>query len=360
MDFSAIDGAGALPEWRGRSGTIGMIEFVHNESDWTTLKEAWNGLLARSAADYPFLRWEYQRAWWKFRGGGELAEADLWIGLWRQNGALRGIAPLFRTTEAGAKILRLIGSREISDYLDLIAAPEDLDEFGETLLAALADQLADWDLLDLHNLHASSRTADVLAAAAQRRGWRWERQPLEICPAVRLPSTWEEYLDSLDKKQRHEIRRKLRRAEAETELGAVALRMAGAGERAAAMDDFMRLMAMDPRKAAFLTPVMRDQFHALAEAAEAAGMLQLAFLEVGGRRAAGFFNFDYRDRIWVYNSGMDPAFAALSPGWVLLALLLQDSIRRGRKEFDFLRGNEGYKFLWGGAGEPIARLMIHR
>jgi CelD/BcsL family acetyltransferase involved in cellulose biosynthesis len=337
-----------------------MIEFIHSETDWTTWKEEWNALLSRSAADYPFLRWEYQRAWWKFRGGGEVPAADLWIGVWRRDGGLRGIAPLLRTRENGTQILRLIGSREISDYLDIIAAPEDLDGFGEGLLAALANRPADWDVLDLHNLHAASRTAEVLAAAAQRRGWRWERQPLEICPAVRLPPTWEEYLDSLDKKQRHEIRRKLRRAEAESEQGSVALRVAGTGERAAAMDDFLRLMAMDPRKAAFLTPVMRDQFHALAEAAETAGMLQLAFLEVGGKRAAGFFNFDYRDRIWVYNSGMDPAFAALSPGWVLLALLLQDAIRRGRTEFDFLRGNEGYKFLWGGEGEPIARLTIRK
>lgn len=336
-----------------------MVEFIHAVEDWALMKDAWNGLLARSAADFPFLRWEYQRAWWRHAGGGELPSGELRIALWRVDGVLRGIAPLLRTTEAGAPALRLIGSAEISDYLDVIAAPEDLESFCVELLDALAAlPPADWTTLDLHNLHPSSRTPSAISAAADRNGWKWDTRSLEVCPVIRLPGSWEEYLGSLDKKQRHEIRRKLRRVEGGEEI--VAMRKTVGPEWAAGMEDFLRLMAFDPRKAEFLTPVMREQFRALAEAAEEAGMLQLAFLEVDGRKVAGFFNFDYRDRIWVYNSGMDPAFAALSPGWVLLAFLLREAIELGRKDFDFLRGNEAYKFLWGGAGETITRLTVHR
>jgi CelD/BcsL family acetyltransferase involved in cellulose biosynthesis len=337
---------------------MGMMEFIRTEAEWATLQESWNGLLSRSAADCPFLRWEYQRAWWAHRGGGELPDAELRIGLWRKDGGLRGIAPLLRTAVGDARILRLIGSREISDYLDVICAPDDLDAFCEDLLADLAGQDgAEWRELDLHNLRSGSRTAAAMTAAAERRGWTWTQQPLEICPSIRLAATWDAYLETLDKKQRHEVRRKLRRAEAEGR--AVALRKAEPGD-AGAMEDFLRLMSLDPRKAEFLTPGMRAQFHAIAEAAAQAGILQLVFLEVEGRRAAGFFNFDYRNRIWVYNSGMDPAYASLSPGWVLLALLLQEAIALGREEFDFMRGNESYKFLWGGSGEPISRLTIRR
>jgi CelD/BcsL family acetyltransferase involved in cellulose biosynthesis len=336
-----------------------MMEILRLEAEWSAIRSPWNDLLSRSASDYPFLRWEYQRAWWAHRGGGEQPDAELRIGLWRPGGVLRGIAPLLRVVDSGSGTLRLIGSREISDYLDVICAPEDLDSFCEDLLDTLArlDE-AEWQTLDLHNLHSASHTADVMGAAADRRGWRWERKPLEVCPTIRLADSWDAYLDSLEKKQRHEVRRKLRRAESEGRTPV--LRKAAPEQAGEAMQDFLRLMALDPRKEAFLTPAMRGQFRAIADATAGAGILQLAFLEYEDKRIAGFFNFDYRNRIWVYNSGMDPAYAPLSPGWVLLALLIQDAIRMGREEFDFMRGNEPYKFLWGGTGEPISQLTIQR
>ena len=126
------------------------------------------------------------------------------------------------------------------------------------------------------------------------------------------------------------------------------------------MEVFFRLMAANPDKAAFLSGSMRTLFGEIAQAAMSAGMLQLAFLDVDGIPAAGYFNFDYGGRIWVYNSGMDPAYAALSPGWVLLGLLIQRAIEQGRHTFDFMRGDETYKFQWGGTSETLLQLTVRR
>jgi CelD/BcsL family acetyltransferase involved in cellulose biosynthesis len=335
------------------------MEFVRNETEWSSMKQAWNELLSRSPADSPFLRWEYQHAWWRHRGGGEWPSAELRIAVWREEGRLRGIAPLLRSDGEGGPALHLIGSVEISDYLDFIVPPEFLTRFVETLLDGLAAKPSEeWQVLDFCNMPPSSNTISALSREVEKHGWEWKVEPLQICPVIRLPESWDRYLETLDKKQRHEIRRKLRHAEEGEEK--VILRRGTAENINGDVDEFLRLMAFDARKAAFLTPAMRDQFHALAAAADEAGMLQLSFLEVNGRLAAGFFNFDYRNRIWVYNSGMDPEFSALSPGWVLLALLLRQSIEQGRREFDFLRGNESYKFQWGGKGERLNRLIVHR
>jgi CelD/BcsL family acetyltransferase involved in cellulose biosynthesis len=335
------------------------IEFVRSETEWSGWKETWNELLSRSPADSPFLRWEYQTAWWRHRGGGEWPSADLYIAVWREDGSVRGIAPLLRSVDQQGPAFHLIGSVEISDYLDFIAPSEFLACFVEMLLDALASAPPEeWRRLDFCNLPPASATLSVLSREAEKRGWQWEVEPLQICPVIRLPESWDRYLETLDKKQRHEIRRKLRRAE-EGEEKAV-LRRATPQRLKEDVDEFLRLMAYDERKAAFLTLAMRAQFHALAAAAAEAGMLQLSFLDVDGKAAAGFFNFDYRDRIWVYNSGINPGFSAMSPGWVLLALLLRQSIEQGKREFDFLRGNESYKFQWGGQGEMLNRLIVHR
>lgn len=331
------------------------IEFIRDVPTWDRIAPEWNTLLARSTALYPFLRCEFLRAWWEYLGGGEWPSAELRIALWRESGTLLGVAPLFRSTRDGESRLLLIGSVEISDYLDLLTSPEHLPGFCSALLDALeALPGSEFDTLDLFNLQASSPTITALEAETARRGWNLDREPLQVCPVISLPRSWEEYLAGLDKKTRHEIRRKMRRAEGgEDRMELKILGVEG-------VEEFLRLMACDQAKAAFLTPQMRNQFHAIAQAAEEAGMLQLAFLEMGGRNVAAYLNFTFGNRIWVYNSGMDPSFAAASPGWVLLAALIRRAIEEGYRAFDFMRGDEAYKFQWGGVGEPIVHLKIRK
>jgi CelD/BcsL family acetyltransferase involved in cellulose biosynthesis len=89
-------------------------------------------------------------------------------------------------------------------------------------------------------------------------------------------------------------------------------------------------------------------------------MLQLAFMEVDGEKACGYFNIDYNNRIWVYNSGLDRRFNELSPGWVLLAYLLEWANKNKRSEYDFLRGDEDYKYKFGGVNRFVMRVQIAR
>ncbi|MFN2297827.1 MAG: GNAT family N-acetyltransferase [Anaerolineales bacterium] len=331
------------------------VDILRDIPSWERIAPAWNALLAESSYACPFLRWEFQRAWWNHLGGGEWPSGELRIMVSGNRTAPDAIAPLFLSDRDGEPRFRLIGSAEIADYLDIIAVPDRLPGFCSDLLDEL-DRLPKPECggLDLFNLHAASPTIPILEADARRRGWTVERTPLQPCPVITLPRTWEEYLGSLDKKTRHEIRRKIRRAEGGEEK--VALRVCGSEET----DEFLRLMACDSSKASFLTPAMTDQFRAIIAAGEAAGMLELAFLEIGGRKAAAYLNFAFQNRTWVYNSGMDPDFSALSPGWVLLAGLIRRAIEAEHKAFDFMRGDEAYKFQWGGVAEQVIRLTILR
>jgi CelD/BcsL family acetyltransferase involved in cellulose biosynthesis len=126
------------------------------------------------------------------------------------------------------------------------------------------------------------------------------------------------------------------------------------------VDDFLQLMANDPEKAKFLTPAMRTQMHSIIQAAYNAGWLQLAFIEVDGEKAAGYLNFDYNNHIWVYNSGLDFRFSELSPGWVLLGYLLEWANEHQRKYFDFMRGDEQYKYRFGAIDRRVIRLTVRK
>jgi CelD/BcsL family acetyltransferase involved in cellulose biosynthesis len=317
------------------------------------LQAEWNALLAEGVHNTPFLRFEYLRAWWELRGGGEWPpEARLQVVTAHEGNTLRGIAPLFRLDNT----LYLLGSVEISDFLDVIVRPQDLDAFLEALFDFLGN---DWQSLRWDNIVDASPTRPALARIAASRGWQLTDQVLQPAPYIPLPGDFEAYLASINKKQRHEIRRKMRRADS-YEQPVHWYIVEDPAELESAIETCCSLMAQDPQKQAFLTQAMRSQLRLLIQAAFEAGWLQLAFLKVGERVAAGYLNFDYANRIWVYNSGAHPDFLHLSPGWVLLGHLLQWANENGRSEFDFMRGGEEYKYRFGAVDRFVHRIVIQK
>jgi CelD/BcsL family acetyltransferase involved in cellulose biosynthesis len=181
----------------------------------------------------------------------------------------------------------------------------------------------------------------------------------EVCPVIHLPNSFNAYLQRLNSKQRREIRRKLRRAQgAGAELNIIRLK----DDLDLAVADFLALLQKSTfEKRDWLTDGRRTLFYAIAKAAQKAGTLQLIFLKIDDRNAAALFNFDYGDRIWVYNSGLDPdAFGNLSLGVVLTAKAIEWAIENGRSEFDFLRGSETYKYRFGAEDTTIFHLQISR
>lgn len=332
--------------------SFGALDLLENE---------WNALLDESISRVPFLRFEYLCNWWQTMGGGEWQDATLAVVLGREAGRLVGIAPLFLARNRdNHPALLLLGSIEISDYLDVIVRESDLQSFLDGLLPFLAQaKLPAWTLLDWYNLLDNSPTLACLQKSAEKAGWEYQVEPYLHSPYILLPGDWETYLSGIDKKQRHEIRRKMRRAEqGEQPVGWYI------AEDNASLDNeisaFLALMEQDPEKAAFLTPAMRDQMRRTVHCAFEKGCLQLSFMTVGEQKAAGYLSFDYLNRIWVYNSGINRNFNEYSPGWVLLAYLLRWANENGRSEFDFMRGNEDYKYRFGAVDRMVMRARVQR
>jgi len=320
----------------------------------------WNTLLSESISNVPFLRHEYLSAWWTTFGGGEWPQAELVLIAAREGNKLLGIAPLFLAEHEGQQALMLLGSIEISDYLDLIAREDDLPRFVSGLLDFFAaDSAPAWSAIDWYNLPEDSPTLAALKADSAKHGWNFTSEPFRPALSVPLPGDFEEYLMGIDKKQRHEIRRKIRRAEGDERPMRWYI-VEDESTLDAEIDDFLALMANDHHKEDFLTEVMRTQMRTSVHAAFEAGWLQLAFLEVDGAKAAGYLNFDYGNHIYVYNSGLDFDYGDLSPGWVLLGYLLHWANENGREEFDFMRGDEKYKFKFGGVKRDVMRVRVEK
>jgi len=329
-----------------------ITELINGSDVFTLLADEWDDLAQHGMTDTPFQTLAYQKAWWTHLHptNGRLHT----ITVRNEQNALLAIACLYNLDGA----LYFNGCVEETDYLDLITRAEHAEAAWQVILDCLCSpNFPEWHGIDLCNIPETSPTRTILSQEAQRRGFLFNERVNEVCPVIHLPETFEGYLDRIDSKQRREINRKLRRA-----IGADAeLVVVGPDDDVdTAVTDFLDLLQKSTfEKRDWLTDGRRAVFYDAARAAQKAGMLQLLFIEVRGKKAAGLFNFDYKGRIWVYNSGLDPElFGALSLGVVITAKAIEYAIADGRTTFDFLRGNETYKYRFGAEDTTVYRLHM--
>jgi CelD/BcsL family acetyltransferase involved in cellulose biosynthesis len=311
--------------------------------------DAWDALHAESRLRSPFLAWAWQREWVGVFGEGRRLELHRVVD---GTGHLVALLPL---VETAPDHWLLVGGADISDYLDLLAVRDREDEAWAALLGSRATDRAVWEL---HAVPASSPTVTALPALAAAAGLEVSAPVEERCPILALPESWDALLATLSGKHRHELTRKLRRFEREAPDGRVAWESTPAGIDAR-LDDFLALHRRSRKgKAKFMDARMEQFFRRAVPALAARGGARLAFLDLPDGPIAAFVALEWDDTVGLYNSGFDPDRAALSPGVVLLAHMIRDAIERGRRRFDFLRGEERYKFEFGPIPEPVHVVTI--
>jgi len=172
-----------------------------------------------------------------------------------------------------------------------------------------------------------------------------------------LPASFDEYIERLDTKQRHEVKRKMRKL---AEAGRVEYRVIedGAGIQRA-MDAFLKMFTESRSdKADFLTSQKESFFRALAVAMGQAKLLRMGVLELDSLPTAMILYFDFKNGAYLYNSGYDPRYTDLSVGLMSKVLCIQECISRGNKKYDFLKGNETYKYHLGGKEVTLSNCQI--
>jgi hypothetical protein len=350
---------------------------------------AWDALVDASPAATPFSCHCVQRAWWDAYGA-DAHEQTLVIVDESDPATIVGIAPLMhrhelepgdlaaRTTlrrEVSSRLLPVpdsatavfFGASYHADYATILASRDDLPAVCDAVAAYLAAQdPSRWDVVDLRRLRHGDPAADALEAAFEKlapsAGWCVTREEEEVCPVATLPdgADFDGFLATLGKKERHEIRRKIRRAE-----GAGEIRLDASAEPLADLESFVELHQKRWGADGLFPPTdgggaSRRFFAGLFGECSNPGPVELRFLTVGGRRIAAGVTFDDGQTVYYYNAGVEPEARDLSPGVVMVALYITDAIARGRRSVDFMRGNEPYKYEWGAVDRPIERLLVQR
>jgi len=309
------------------------------------LQDEWPAIHANIPGATPFTHPAFVTAWLR-HFTPELPPVFLGI---REEEQLVGVA----TLEPGPRIARQLGDPNVCDYSGPIALPG--------YEAAVATGIIEWlmeDLttgLELWGIAEDSPMRAAMFEGAAHFGWRCTEEHEAICPYLDLPSDFETYVASLPKHDRHELRRKLRNLHAAGEVnfdGVTEPEAVSAG-----MGRFLELMHISrDDKDAFLTPAMEAFFRDLAPSMAAASMARLSTLSLDGQSVAMLLSFEDADTMYLYNSGFDPTASHLAVGLLSKALAIEDAIARGKRRFDFLRGEEEYKRHLGGVPRDVLRL----
>ena len=232
---------------------------MHVSMSFTITQESFDSLTSCWADPSNSLSWNsvfvlsaWLKTWWQELGTG----AELYLGAVRQGEKIIGIAPL-QVKEGKAFF---IGSVDVCDYLDFVVAPGRETDFFNALLDDLRQKGVNH--LDLRPLRPDSTVLNSLIGIAQNRGGEVVYHDEGVSVELDLPATWDEYLATLTKKQRHEVRRKLRRL---WEAGNVDHHCFEVSQKVGdSMDTFLKLFSLSRgEKANFMTPKMESFFRYL-------------------------------------------------------------------------------------------------
>jgi CelD/BcsL family acetyltransferase involved in cellulose biosynthesis len=322
-----------------RSGNV-TVEVVRPEG-LAGLEPEWDALWRRCPRATPF-----QSPAWLLSWARHFAPHRCSATLLRAEGRLVGFVPVF--CWQGALLLAGTGP---SDRADVLIEPG-YEAQAPLLLTALPDAAPeDFERIDLQQLAADS----PLLAVETPADWTDERMAGDACLVA--PLEGENGLGAASGRQRSHWRHALRHV---SRLGG-SVGLVAPEEVGNAMEDLLRLNALrwgaegvlaDPLMATFL----REAGPALARA----GLLRLHEVRLGAERIAVLMVLAGPWGHHGYNGGFDPAYAKLSPSAMLVGLAMAQAAREGVTRFDFLRGHESYKSVWGARPLPMHRRIIRR
>jgi CelD/BcsL family acetyltransferase involved in cellulose biosynthesis len=347
------------------------IHLLKSIDELAPYADAWD----RLAAEVPFRSWTWLSHWWQCYGPTEATRKAnptsqlAVLAVFDEADALVGLAPWYLDCSvASGRVLRMLGTGEVcSDYLSLLCQrgleASVIESVADFLLAAQDDYLHDglhWDLILLDSVDFEDQAVNSLAEHLSGHGCTVHRRQGLNCWRLDLPASWDEYLQTLSRSYRRQIRR------LEDDYFKTGRAILHSIER---IDDLPwaldLLIDMHQRRrqslgdpGSFASPRFTAFIHGVLPELMRQGRLQFHWLELDGRPVALEYHFTGGGVLYAYQAGVEPDAMEFQPGKLLNLATIRRAIEQGYRVFDFLRGDEPYKAHFRAAPRPSLELRI--
>tara|TARA_B100000678_G_C18214710_1_gene504834 strand:+ start:1582 stop:2535 length:954 start_codon:yes stop_codon:yes gene_type:complete len=316
------------------------MEFFLASSD---IFNIWESFLKKSTEKTP-----YDQMFWK----------NIWINHFSKDYKFEYIynEDFFVPLKINDSIASIIGDKDIVDYNNILSINQNLSKFEEIL-----DQIFSLDIkiFQIFSISEKSSTYRLLSNEKLQKKYSIIFQKEDVSPYLKLPETWDEYISYLPKKKRHELRRKIRRLEENTEFDSGDYYTYNHKDEI--LENFFKLHRISSQdKNKFMTSKMENFFIDLISQMLLSNSIIYSYLNIDGSTVACSLSFLDSNIRYLYNSGFDPSFNNFSSGLLNHAFAIKRSIEKKYDVFDFMRGNERYKYDLGGIDTQLYTVILEK
>jgi CelD/BcsL family acetyltransferase involved in cellulose biosynthesis len=335
---------------------IGLtVDVIDSNDDLQELAPQWNALLDASRSGCVFLSWEWLSAWVECCLGDDGA---LFILAFREKGNLIGIAPFYigrrKCGPFRVRELRFLGTPGTgSDYVDVFFQRGREKEVTNALYDVLmGERASDWDQLALSDVPADSLFLLHFMRRIQAEGKYAELEYNSYCPVASLRNSDGGFPLEISLGRKKKFRQDEHILKRDTDV----VHISGRGEERGLTEDFFRFYET---KWVSSLKKHRQLLCEFIEKHNGDCPVQIDLLSANGETVAGFLHLKYRDTLALYLMAVDKGFNhKISLGNVLVGLCLKNASAAGFATYDFLQGDESYKFHWATGGKSTMQLIF--
>mgnify|MGYP003386921602 FL=1 len=330
------------------------MEIKYLELSWNEAKEKindWNDLLSQSDFPNPFVSIAFYDAWVN-TFVDDISNIKVIFFYYDNN--LVGIAPLMIDIER--KTIAILGDKDLFDYRDVIVNPIYSEHIYELLFNKITQEnnYNDFTFI-LESIPEQSGLLNYSDNANTNN--QFVKLEEDVTPIINLVNDWEEYLMSLSKKQRHEVRRKVRKFEAQNFSSNLITDKIELNDFNSEFFDLFVKSRQD--KEEFLTEQRKKFFIQMLNNFADIEQLRILCLYDDQKLISACIVIDYDETYFLYNNAYSLMYNSFSVGLVSKIFAIKESIDRNKKKFNFLRGNEKYKYSLGGEDIKLFNVRVN-
>ncbi|MCF8095224.1 MAG: GNAT family N-acetyltransferase [Desulfobacteraceae bacterium] len=333
-----------------------QISQINTQEQWRQLEPAWNPLVQNESSPSFFLTYEWLRAWAE---SFLSASQKLCILAFHENENLIGLAPFVITRKKKGPFrfreISFIGAPQAgSDYLNVIIKKGREKSVAEALYHYLQNKGASqWDVLSLTDIPAESLFLLHFINSIENQGRYYQIRLSAYCPVVKIPTDYDTYFAGLSKSWKKKFKQDVRVLHRDYKAAHKTYEGKDAKERLPAFFDFYN------KKSAWPGGGSQKMLYKYADRFNDNIPVQIDFLEADGRTVAALLHLKYKTCLSMYLMAVDKDFnPRLSLGNLLVGMCIKNAAHAGYTCYDFLKGDESYKFHWANHGCRTLKLAF--
>jgi len=330
------------------------VKIVDREEDFFLLQHQWNLLIKECERKSLFLCWEWMYTWWEKHSQREKESYLFIITVYDSKEHLIGLLPLWKRKLKWLKflpytIIQILGTKfESSDYLTLLVREVDKERVVKAIFQFLEKYFKEIDIFQLSNVLAEDPFVNYLKEFAKDKKLYFLIEHFRVCPYINLPATFDNYILSLKRKMRYNLRSRSKKLfnqyQVEVEI------VDNPTQVDEAIDDIFKLHHerwKQKKEKSIFDISWRKEFHKqISNLFSKEGILKIFFLKINSVREACLYCFEYNNTLMDYQTGFNPKWKKYGLGVILISHAIKYAIEKELSVFDFMRGEEEFKFEW--------------